>query len=340
MDESVFVHIVTYNNEATIQRTLESVLAQRGVALSVHVCDNASTDRTPSLVAPFVERGVVFSRNGENIGFCGAHNQGVKTFLQGSWQYLLILNPDISLENDCLEQLIRGADTSQRIGMTTPKLFRADETLVPVEPRRLDAAGMVLTAALRHFDRGSDSEDSYFEQEDVFGGTGACLLIERRCVQALLLKGDRYDSLKYAVCAALKEGEEDRAPLFDEAFFAYREDADLCWRSGLLGWRCKYIPQAVGYHKRVVLSSNRSVTSARLNGLGVQNRFLLQINNYFPFRNSFLMFFLGALVRNITVLLGVLFLERTSLRYLHAVITLLPRALERRRILLSRIHGS
>ena len=44
---------------------------------------------------------------------------------------------------------------------------------------------------------------------------------------------------------------------FDPDFFAYREDADVAWRAQLLGWRCLYVPGAVGYHVRTVVPGNR-----------------------------------------------------------------------------------
>ena len=56
-----------------------------------------------------------------------------------------------------------------------------------------------------------------------------------------------------AVCLcrmqALRQAMVDNQ-VFDNTFFAYKEDVDLSWRLGLLGWKCLYIPEAIAYHGR------------------------------------------------------------------------------------------
>lgn len=334
----VFVHVVTFNSASWIEACLSSVLAQDGFSpgtLRVVVTDNASTDDTSGFIRSKFGSKIEVRENSQNLGFCGGHNLGVKLFLESGFERLLILNPDVRLDKLAIGTLASSLSDSERIGVGTGKLFRADDSLNPVGDL-LDAAGMTLTPSLRHFDRGSNEADRYFEKEIVFGATGAFMMLTRQCVEELLLVGTNKDSLKYLVCPELQRSEALRAPLFDEAFFAYREDADLCWRANLLGWKAVFEPQSKGFHKRVVLSTNRSSTSAHLNGLSVRNRFLMQLNNAFGSNLSMQAVLLGLLVRNLFVLLGVLLRERSSLRYLWSAIELVPRALERRKILRSR----
>jgi GT2 family glycosyltransferase len=66
---------------------------------------------------------------------------------------------------------------------------------------------------------------------------------------------------------------------FDEDFFAYREDADLAWRAQILGWRCLYIPAAVGWHVRRVTPERREQLPHLINWHSVKNRFLMRIKN-------------------------------------------------------------
>ena len=66
---------------------------------------------------------------------------------------------------------------------------------------------------------------------------------------------------------------------FDEAFFAYREDADLAWRAQWMGWRCLYVPEAQGHHVRRVLPERRAELPAEINMHSFKNRFLLRIKN-------------------------------------------------------------
>jgi GT2 family glycosyltransferase len=124
----------------------------------------------------------------------------------------------------------------------------------------------------------------------------------------------------------LMEGLSTRPQLFDEAFFAYREDADLSWRARRLGWKCWYEPHAVAHHVRFVTPERRKSLPEAINSYSVRNRFLLQANNW-SWRDGIFSFLLGIVVRNALVVAGVVFQERASLKGLREAWTLMPRAL-------------
>jgi cellulose synthase/poly-beta-1,6-N-acetylglucosamine synthase-like glycosyltransferase len=139
---------------------------------------------------------------------------------------------------------------------------------------------MYLTRDLRHFDRGSGEAlcGKFLKPGLVFGGTGACLLLKRACVEDVSLGRLGKDEALYRLYPFLEKGSEKRHLLFDESFFAYREDAELAWRMQLLAWQTLFCPGARAFHKRLVLPSNRSSLPSILNRLSVRNRFLLQIH--------------------------------------------------------------
>src|ERR1700681_2301343 len=112
---------------------------------------------------------------------------------------------------------------------------------------------------MRHFDRGwHEPDDGRSRQMDyVFGASAAAALYRREMI------------------ADISDGRN----FFDPDFFAYREDADVAWRAQLLGWQCLYVPEAVAYHVRHVLPTNRQSVSAAINMHSVKNRFLMRINN-------------------------------------------------------------
>ena len=99
--------------------------------------------------------------------------------------------------------------------------------------------------------------------------------------------------------------------IFDEDFFAYREDADLAWRGRLFGWRALCEPRAVAYHVRRVTPEARHSLPAGINMHSVKNRFLLRLKNegmYLALRNAPF-----ELTRDLIVLLAALTVERSSL---------------------------
>jgi GT2 family glycosyltransferase len=301
---SVLAHIVTFNHAATLGLCLEALHRSVGCALEVIITDNCSADNSHEIAARF---GVQAKRNGINLGFCAGHNGIIGDFLKSEHTHLCILNPDVAVSPDCLAILARNCEE-----LATPKLLRGDDALNPVTPPRIDAAGMILTTSLRHFDRGSQQLDGpeYGGEEFVFGGTGACLMVSRSALERLLLPYTPFDHHVAQIHPGT--GQPGTLKLLDEAFFAYREDAELAWRAQRLGLRCRYVPAAIAVHKRVVLPENRSDQSAFVNRLGVRNRFLLQglhfSQRYYPALLP------GFVFRNLIVIAGVLLRERTSLR--------------------------
>jgi GT2 family glycosyltransferase len=295
----LFLSLVSWNSEPELKVLLPKLVkVSEGIA-KVFVFDNASIDNSVSIAKNL---GVEVFASTKNVGFAGGQNEGVRRFLANTeFEIFCTVNPDIEVDRETLEKLI-----NTKYEVITPKILRLDNQFN--KTNIIDAAGMELHSSLRHFDRGSNEVDrgQYDQECDVFGGTGAFLALRRNAVERLLLRV------------------EEREQLFDEAFFAYREDADLCWRMRRRGIKVRYTPSLIVYHQRKVLPENRRSTSAEINRMSVRNRFLLQVNNWCFKDGGFVS---GIVVRNILVILGVLFFERSSFMGLVEFFKLLPRAL-------------
>jgi GT2 family glycosyltransferase len=116
-----------------------------------------------------------------------------------------------------------------------------------------------MTRNQRHLDRGAGETDrgQFDAPGEVFGPSGAAAMYRYACLKDVAL-GESF---------------------FDEDFFAYREDADLAWRSRLMGWKSLYVPRAVARHARRVTPERRPTLSKAINAHSVKNRFLLRFNN-------------------------------------------------------------
>lgn len=325
MPRSVFVHIVTFNSAQFIEQCIASVLAQKDIALVLHLTDNASSDETVEIIEKFNFEPSQVRFNNVNVGFSDGHNLGVHRFLESNADFFFVLNPDVVLEERALAYLVAGFD-QDKVGSTCPKLLRADDSLTPVIPSRLDAAGMSFDSTLRHFDRGSQEIDTgQFDCDgEVFGGSGAALLLSRRCI------------IDVAWPARNSGGVE----LFDSNFFAYREDAELAWRMQRLGWKARYVAKAVGYHRRLVLPERRASLPSEINRFSVRNRFLMQIL-HFNLEDLSHCLIPGIVVRNLIVIFGVFITEWSSLPAFIDIFKLRKKYLGRRKELTSRAvcHG-
>jgi GT2 family glycosyltransferase len=285
--------------------------------LKILLTDNSGDAEYPA------DQAIEIIRPAQNEGFSIPNNRAAERALREGFDNLLLLNPDCALSPEALRRMIGVLEGDQSAGVCCPKLLRADNSLRPLSPPTIDCTGIYFTPTLRHFDRGSRLIDrGQFDQPNyVFGASGACALVSVRMLRDFVSDNPRSESL-----------------LFDNNFFAYREDADLAWRMNLRGWRTRYEPAAVGYHVRKVVHSNRRDQSAEVNAYGVRNRFLLLANNWEPLKNPRTI--LPVLFRNFIIRTGVYLSERSSIPALRSVKALSPVAARTREVRLKNARVS
>ncbi len=301
----VSVGIVTFRPDDLLARCIASVRAQDWPAIDLHVWDNASSPASQTLISAHTapdER--TFSP--ANLGFSGGHNALIRRSTGG---YYLCLNPDAVLSPGYVRALVEALDASPAVGSATGRLLRLDDDSV------IDSTGIVMTPDQRHLDRGAGeaAAERYLEgPEPIFGPSGAVALYRRAMLDDIAFEGE----------------------YFDEAFFAYREDADLAWRAQWRGWGSLYVPTAVAWHRRRVTPERRSALPAAINRYSVRNRFLLRLKNQSA--GLAWRFAWPALRRDALVVGYVLLREWTSIPGLVDVCRLLPAMLRRRRHVLGR----
>ena len=313
----VVAHVVTFNHESTISKCIEALCSQTGYNvgenLFVYITDNASTDSTTAAIQNNLGKGVILQIEDKNLGFTGANNKGPSLLETHNADYLLLVNPDLALAADGVSELVGCLEFDSAAGSATPKLLRAGLDLAPLSPPIIDGAGMEFVAQCRHYDRGAGQLDvgQFDRQEYVVGGSGACLLIRKSCIDDVSFINEI-------------TGEKE---LFEPNFFAYREDAELAWRMQRFGWLCRYHPSARAYHVRNVTPQRRKALPKAINRLGVQNRILLQLLHY-DWR--YLRLHIPTTFRNLLVLGACLTIERESLPGVFTGLSL-ARAMQKKR---------
>ena len=219
--------IVNWNARQRLGECLASVEHQvRGPPAETWVVDNGSTDGSVELVEvqfPWAKLLV----NRENLGFARANNQAL-SLAQG--RYVLFLNPDTQLLPEALSILTRFLDHHPRTGAVGPQILSPEGRIQP-SCRRFPTLSTVFweaTALDRAFPRHrllgrylmGDWDHQTLRRVDQ--PMGACLMVRR---------------------AAL-----DQVGPFDERFFLFFEEVDLCRRLKSAGWDIYFVPQAQIIH--------------------------------------------------------------------------------------------
>jgi GT2 family glycosyltransferase len=209
----VSIVIVTWNGRQYLDACLRAVAAQEDVVAETILVDNASTDGTSDFVRgafPWVR---IVSLP-ENRGFTGGNNAGVR---EARGRVVALLNNDTVADPGWLRALVGGLDPGEGFALTTSRVVYMHD------PAVVDSAGDGMLRAGGAFKRhhGGPAAAVGISQE-VFGVCGAACAMPRAVWEEL---GG-----------------------FDDSFFFSHEDVDLSYRARLLGYRCRYVAEAVVRH--------------------------------------------------------------------------------------------
>ena len=212
--------IVAYQSREEIGPCLASLPREiADGATEVIVVDNSLGDGTAEIVHqdfPWVG----YSAPGGNLGFGRANNLGCR---QSTGEYVLFLNPDTISEAGALEHCLRRLQTEPDIGLISPKLVQPDGSMDLACRRSIPtlwdgfcratglAAAFPRTALFAGYNLTHLSENGTY---DVGAINGAFMMTRREVL--------------------------DRVGLFDETFFMYGDDLDLCIRMARAGYRIVY----------------------------------------------------------------------------------------------------
>ncbi len=227
--KKVSIIIVSYNVQAFLELCLDSVMrAVRSVPAEIIVVDNNSSDGSCAMVAERFKE-VILIANKDNAGFSKANNQGV-AIAQGT--YIHFLNPDTVVPEDFYEQTIAYLDRHPEIGCLGPKL--------------LDGRGQYAYDSKKSFPSFWTSVykvtglSKLFPRSVVFNRYYAAHVGENETAAVDILSG---------CCLLVRSSAMEAAGgSFDESYFMYCEDVDLCHRVQQAGYKNYYYPETSIIH--------------------------------------------------------------------------------------------
>lgn len=225
--------VVSYNSRETLRACVEPLAALDGVAVTV--VDNGSSDGSLETLAGLPVDAFASGRNG---GFGFGCNLGAA---RGAAPYILFINPDARISAADLAHLTGVLDAEPDVALVGPRLLEGDGSLMP-SMRRAQRPGAMIAQALfihRFLPRAAWANEivqdpaAYERPADPEWVSGACMLVRRAAFEAI---GG-----------------------FDEGFFLYCEDMDLCARLRAAGHRIRFAPGATARHEGGVSAPRSSL---------------------------------------------------------------------------------
>lgn len=213
----VYVVMLTYNRCEDTLRALGSLARMEYPNYRLLVVDNHSSDQTVEQVRsrfPLVEVIV----NPANFGFAAGINVGIKRALNEGADLVLVINNDVIVAPSMLMRLVEAM--APDVGIAAPLIYYLDE------PKRIWSSGFSrhpLLLEMRDGARGELDQGQWQDSFDVDYLLGCAMLLSREALETV--------------------------GLFDERYFFYYEDLDLCLRMQRRGYRLITVPKAKMWHK-------------------------------------------------------------------------------------------
>ena len=218
------VVVVSFSSGSVLESFLSSLASSDHLPQQVVIVENGP--KTPQLGSdfPWTSRIVHLP---ENPGYGTAVNTGVRA-LAKDLDWVLVSNPDVTLESNAMSQLLSVATSHDSIGSAGPALINPDGTIYPsarAVPGILMGTGHALLGALWKKNPWTTAyRGTYDSLEPRTAGwlSGACLMVSRHAFEGI---GG-----------------------FDPAYFMFMEDVDLGMRLGSAGWKNIYVPSSRAHH--------------------------------------------------------------------------------------------
>ena len=216
MDDNPFVSIITvnYNGKEYLADLFGSLLKLNYPLdkLELILVDNGSIDDSIKFVIETFPQVRILKNDLNN--YCTSNNLGIKS---AKGEFIALINNDLRFDKDWLIELIKVIAQNEKIGMVSGKILFPDG--------KLQGTGHLELPNFYWLDRGFGEEDKgqYDESDEVPSISHCAVLYRKRCL--------------------------DEAGLLDEDFNMFMEDVDMSVRAREKGWRLKYAPKGVTYHK-------------------------------------------------------------------------------------------
>lgn len=229
--------VVSWNAKQYLVECLKSIETEAAsFRYEIIVVDNGSSDGTiENLQANFP--GVILICNGENLGFAKANNIGIN---KCKGKYICLINSDVKLLQECICSMVQYINAHPSIGILGPRIFNSDHTK--------QNSCKYFPTLLSEFFRA-------VALDAIFKNTRFNVVFKPHSSPDVITSVDVLSGCFWMV----RKEAFDEAGLFDERFFIYAEDKDLCKRFKEKGWKIVYNPNAQAIHYGGASSANAPI---------------------------------------------------------------------------------
>lgn len=231
LNKKICAIILNWNNYPNTRDCIESLRRSScELSMIILIDNNSQDDSLNKLKRDYSDNEkIAFFKNDHNMGFAKGVNVGIKRALEEGVEFIILVNNDAVLDENCIAILTRELNSRNKSGLAGPlinyyytpkKIWQAGGRFSKIK------SGLVIPY--------KNKSDRYidFDTKEVSFLSGCVLMIKRELL--------------------------DTIGLFDENFFFYGEDLDLCLRTASSGYKILFVPQAKALHKVTNIAKDRT----------------------------------------------------------------------------------
>ncbi|MEW6040855.1 MAG: methyltransferase domain-containing protein [Elusimicrobiota bacterium] len=240
----VYVNIIIWRDGRWIRKCMDTVIDSRYPNFKVLVINNNSVDNGANIVKEYYSQ-VEIIDNRKNMGFAEGHNIGIRYALAQNADFIVLLNPDTSVDSLWLDELVEVAETKKEFALLTPLNYDYSE-------KKFDPH--ILSRILLHCNGFRDDYEKGLKLKRIY---------EHNCSlgAALFVRRDVF----------LKVG------LIDPFYFIYHEEADFLQRCFYHGFRMALVTTTKICHRHGLLHPDEMPIKNRYRSM--RNIFVIKLKN-------------------------------------------------------------
>ncbi len=241
--------IVNYNVKEFLQNLLHSIeKASSNISKEIIVIDNASDDDSVEVIKEKFPS-VILIDNKINVGFGRANNQGLAA---AKGKFILFINPDCIVSEDTIDKMITFFESHAECGLAGCKILNSDGTLQLACRRSFPGPWTSFTKVT--------GLSNLFTGSKIFARYNLTYLDENKTYEVDAVSGS---------FMMMRKDVYDKVGGFDEQFFMYGEDLDLCYRVQKSGFKVFYVhtTQVIHYKGESTKRSNLDETKLFYNAM-------------------------------------------------------------------------
>jgi GT2 family glycosyltransferase len=215
----VQIIILNWNGYSDTSELLDSLKQINTPEIKIIVVDNNSFGNDVELLENNYKDFTRVLKSDSNLGFAGGNNFGIQKALESNPDYILLINNDTIVEPNFLSVLLNKFNADEKIGIVAPQINYYNE------PKKIWSAGGKVSRIRGSGFAVSNKMENEISQTDRFVDfvSGCCMLIKKEVFQ--------------------------NVGLFDENYFLYLEDTDLCYRVNKAVYKIVVTPKSKIFHK-------------------------------------------------------------------------------------------